>query len=75
MPNSTLEIDLRTLNLHLTLRVKEILTCAEAMWDWVVDFQLQARMRGVEREPTEMYSVISELTRAEFDDMLVRFDL
>ncbi|KIK93374.1 hypothetical protein PAXRUDRAFT_517629 [Paxillus rubicundulus Ve08.2h10] len=73
LPNSTLEIDLRTLNLHLTLRVKEILTCAEAMWDWVVDFQ--ARMRGVEREPTEVYSVIGGLTRAEFDDMLVRFDL
>ncbi|KAF9221663.1 hypothetical protein BS17DRAFT_710961 [Gyrodon lividus] len=73
IPNPTLEIDLRTLNLHLTLRVKEILACAEAMWDWVVDFQ--AKMKGFERKSTEEYAVIGKLTRAEFDDMLVRFDL
>ncbi|KIJ64558.1 hypothetical protein HYDPIDRAFT_175509 [Hydnomerulius pinastri MD-312] len=71
LPNSTLEIDLRTLNLHLTLRVKEIIACAEAMWDWVVEYQAKTT-----REPKEgVYAVISQLTRAEFDDLLVRFEL
>lgn len=41
LPNTTLNIDLRTLNLHLALRTAEILACAESMWEWVVEYQAQ----------------------------------
>ncbi|KAG2009833.1 hypothetical protein CC2G_012717 [Coprinopsis cinerea AmutBmut pab1-1] len=40
IPNKTLNIDLRTLNLHLMLRAKEILACSETMWEWVRETQL-----------------------------------
>jgi len=39
LPNKRIEIDLRSLNLHLRARVAEVLACAESMWDWVRDFQ------------------------------------
>lgn len=39
LPNSTLRMDVRTLNLHLALRTLEILACAEAMWEWVLESQ------------------------------------
>ncbi|KAF8965139.1 hypothetical protein BDZ97DRAFT_1904235 [Flammula alnicola] len=39
LPNTTLHIDLRSLNLHLALRAKEIIACSESMWEWVLDYQ------------------------------------
>ncbi|KAH8104809.1 hypothetical protein BXZ70DRAFT_618872 [Cristinia sonorae] len=39
LPNPKFEFDLGLLNLHLLLRVEEILGCAEAMWDFVLDYQ------------------------------------
>jgi hypothetical protein len=39
LPNRALNIDLRTLNLHLALRAKEIIACSEPMWEWVEDYQ------------------------------------
>ena len=39
LPNTMLRIDLRTLNLHLALRTLEVLGCAEAMWEWVLEYQ------------------------------------
>ncbi|KAI6041391.1 hypothetical protein EDC04DRAFT_2565773 [Pisolithus marmoratus] len=69
----SMEVDLRTLNLHLAVRVKEILGCTEAMWDWVVDYQTKAK-EG-EREPRGVYAAISELSRAEFDEHLAKFEL
>jgi hypothetical protein len=41
LPNTTLRLDLRTLNLHLAARTSEILACAEAMWEWVLEFQAE----------------------------------
>ena len=41
LPNATLRLDLRTLNLHLAARTSEILACAEAMWEWVLEFQAE----------------------------------
>ena len=73
LPNETLDVDLRALNVHLGIRVKEVLGCAEAMWDWVVDYHLKAR--GGEREPRGVYALISQLSRAEFDDLLAKFEL
>jgi hypothetical protein len=44
LPNSSLNFDLRTLNIHLALRATEILACAEAMWDWVTEYQERIQM-------------------------------
>ncbi|KAJ3747161.1 hypothetical protein DFH05DRAFT_1392853, partial [Lentinula detonsa] len=50
LPNTTMNIDLRSLNLHLALRVTEILACSETMWEWVLEHQEQARNRKYSRE-------------------------
>ncbi|OJA12095.1 hypothetical protein AZE42_03447 [Rhizopogon vesiculosus] len=69
LPNPALDVDLRSLNLHLALRVKEIVACAEAMWEWVEEFQRKrTREEGV-------YARILELTRAQFDELVLRFEL
>jgi hypothetical protein len=39
LPNQRLNFDLQSLNLHLSARVTEILACAEAMWEWICDYQ------------------------------------
>ncbi|KAJ7134713.1 hypothetical protein C8R44DRAFT_849205 [Mycena epipterygia] len=39
LPNATLNIDVRSLNMHLALRTAEILACSESMWEWVVSYQ------------------------------------
>ncbi|KAH7928423.1 hypothetical protein BV22DRAFT_1004924 [Leucogyrophana mollusca] len=57
--NTTLDVDLRSLNLHLMLKVKEIAGCSEAMWEWVCQHK----------------GTVGELTRAEFDGLLIRFEL
>jgi len=40
LPNSNLNIDIKTLNTHLCLRMMEILECSESMWEWVIQYQL-----------------------------------
>ncbi|KAJ3881759.1 hypothetical protein F5051DRAFT_321253 [Lentinula edodes] len=50
LPNTTMNIDLRSLNLHLALRVTEILACSETMWEWVLDYQEQARNKKIIQE-------------------------
>ncbi|KAI0826772.1 hypothetical protein BC628DRAFT_1319286 [Trametes gibbosa] len=91
LPNKTINFDPRSVNLLLTLRVQEILACAEPMWDWVVDFQ-----EAVLRSSTAMTSrrasdqrflkpsrrrrhpkedALMNLTRTQFDGLLRRFEL
>lgn len=41
IPNSTLQIDLKTLNLHLHLKTVDILGCSEPMWEWVTQHQAE----------------------------------
>lgn len=95
LPNTTLQVDLRTLNLHLALRTSEILACAEALWEWVLDFQagklkqkevgrsrsgsidgssstLQPR-NGHATDPVK--EAIAELSRSDFDALLINFNL
>lgn len=73
LPNPALDVDLKFLNLHLTLRVKEIVACAEAMWEWVSEFQT----RGIGRTnlTSGMNAKIMGLTRSQFDELLLRFEL
>lgn len=42
LPNPTLNVDIKTLNLHLALRAKEIIACSESMWEWVQEVQADA---------------------------------
>ncbi|EMD40112.1 hypothetical protein CERSUDRAFT_81393 [Gelatoporia subvermispora B] len=43
LPNPTVNFDVRSLNMHLSLRTQEVLACAEAMWDFVIDYQKTKR--------------------------------
>lgn len=83
-----LEIDLKTLHLHLSLRVAETLGCAESMWEWVLEEQERyhselhrKRLRGLARPPQleenedPQMAAIRKMTRAEFDSCLQRFSL
>lgn len=73
LPNPTLDVDLKFLNLHLALRVKEIVACAEAMWEWVSE--LQTGGTGRTNLTDEAYAKITALTRPQFDELLLRFEL
>ncbi|KAK0483713.1 hypothetical protein IW261DRAFT_975986 [Armillaria novae-zelandiae] len=99
LPNTKLHIDLRTLNLHLALRTAEILGCSEAMWEWVLECQREARRKRrdsdvaskkrsrsvdairhlreatVEQDPNDPNAMIEDMTREEFEALLLRFDM
>lgn len=45
LPNTTLNIDLKTLNMHLYLRAMDILGCSEPMWEWVEQYQEELAKR------------------------------
>ncbi|KAI5118808.1 hypothetical protein M0805_005150 [Coniferiporia weirii] len=80
-----LEIDLRSLHLHLATRVAETVACAEAMWEWVLTEKEryaaeQTReetfgRRAIQRPEDEQLKAIRELTRADFDSCLSRFEM
>ncbi|THH08446.1 hypothetical protein EW146_g8984, partial [Bondarzewia mesenterica] len=82
-PNRRLDFDLKSLHLHLSARVSEVLACAETMWAWVEAFQDGERERSVvERdrrvslsEDEAMRREVMALSRAEFDMLLTRFEL
>lgn len=48
LPNPVLNIDLRTLNLHLNMRAKEIIACSESMWEWVLERQAAAEKEAAQ---------------------------
>lgn len=82
--------DLRTLNLHLAVRVQDILGCAEEMWRWVLDYQ---ETHPARTDPSDEDTIrgggarmrgrayrpyhddLVNLRREEFDQMLMRFRL
>ncbi|OBZ68917.1 hypothetical protein A0H81_11125 [Grifola frondosa] len=51
LPNRTVKFDVKSLNLHLSSRVQDVLACAEAMWDYVVDYQMGASPRVPPNSP------------------------
>ncbi|GBE83124.1 hypothetical protein SCP_0501710 [Sparassis crispa] len=55
LQNHAVHFDLQSLNMHLSLQVHEVLACAEAMWDFVVDFQNS--QRGKDRPPRDLQSL------------------
>lgn len=53
LPNRHLDMDLKTLHLHLSIRVTEILACAEAMWAWILEFRETEKARTVRQRDRE----------------------
>ncbi|TFY83030.1 hypothetical protein EWM64_g986 [Hericium alpestre] len=45
LPNKKLNIDLKSLRMHLSARVTEVLACAETMWEWVQREKEKAKAR------------------------------
>lgn len=89
MPNTTLHIDLNTLNMQLSLRAKEIIACSESMWEWVEE--LQAGPAGDEMrnglaapwyaagvdvlaDTDVTRNIILDMTREDFDRLLCNFE-
>ncbi|KAF8631703.1 hypothetical protein AX15_002251 [Amanita polypyramis BW_CC] len=74
LPNGQLQLDLKTLNLHLAMRIEEVSACAESMWEWVTEEQrtianisqehnrLMATNRSISRPRTSFSSNVSERT-------------
>ncbi|THH27875.1 hypothetical protein EUX98_g6306 [Antrodiella citrinella] len=59
LPNPNFNFDVGLLNLHLSLRVEEILGCAEAMWDYIRDYQhLHSPRRGATRPSNPPFAVV-----------------
>ncbi|KDQ62491.1 hypothetical protein JAAARDRAFT_170906 [Jaapia argillacea MUCL 33604] len=80
LPNKTFNFDLQSLQLHLSTRVSEILACREAMWDWVLDYQLAARSSSPKRRrqsgiEDEAKRDLIQLTRGDFEELLMYFEL
>ncbi|KAG5648352.1 hypothetical protein DXG03_004924 [Asterophora parasitica] len=103
LPNTTMHLDLKTLNLHLALRAAEVLACSESMWEWVLDYQAAAKARRANRttrsyrsgsgsidlpprpsitsvssskDSTDSFkNSIVELTRDDFDGLLLKFEM
>jgi len=81
LPTTALNIDLRTLNLHLALRAKEILACSESMWEWVEEFQRTSETSIPRLNGPSNWSMgvtrcaILEMTREDFDHLLNNFTL
>jgi hypothetical protein len=65
LPNQRLKFDLQSLNLHLSTRVTEILACAEAMWEWICEYQdTQRSPRG---QQPHMHKEHSQLRNAHLE--------
>ena len=81
LPTTTLNADLRTLNLHLAIRAKEIVACSESMWEWVEQFQRESAASVPNLNAPNNWSLdmarcaILEMTREDFDLLLNNFML
>ena len=89
LPNQRLKFDLQSLNLHLSMRITAVLACAEAMWEWVCEYQDTRSRRGQPQmmpKPnshsrpiagdTDRFSTeLVGMSRSEFDVLLTRFEL
>ncbi|THV00856.1 hypothetical protein K435DRAFT_854375 [Dendrothele bispora CBS 962.96] len=70
LPNRNLNVDVRSLNLHLGVRVGDVLGCTESMWEWVLEYQKRihsqkkatsrARSRSIDFVPPSRPQLSSE---------------
>jgi len=66
LPITAVKFDTRTLNVHLSIRVQEVLGCAEAMWDFVEAYQERA---GVDPPWNKSPSVTSSSAGSDASNM------
>ncbi|CAL1712725.1 unnamed protein product [Somion occarium] len=87
LPNKKLDIHVGSLNLHLSLRVHEVLACSEAMWDYVLDYQRKHRKQTRSNDPSKLrkkpqeqraaepfHTTLMKMTRWKFNTMLEWFE-
>jgi hypothetical protein len=79
LPNPTMNFDLRTLNLHLALRTAEVMACAEAMWEWVVEYQKKYKDERARAAAGAVMGdvdlrAIARMSRSDFDGILGKFE-
>ncbi|KAH9065482.1 hypothetical protein EDB87DRAFT_1555929 [Lactarius vividus] len=83
LPNQRLKFDLQNLNLHLSMRIMEILACTEAMWEWVCEYQDTRRQPQMykgnsQSRPTgdadKFRTELVGMSRSEFDVLSTRFE-
>ncbi|VDC04420.1 unnamed protein product, partial [Peniophora sp. CBMAI 1063] len=79
LPNKTLAFDLQSLNLHLSIRVSELVACREAMWEWLVRWQEKEREKSAGGGAGGGGGWIEEelrgMSRAEFEGLIARFEM
>ena len=82
VPLGQMTFDPRTLNMHLCLRVMEILGCAEEMWQFVRQYQDKHLIDDDGQEATPrvhpqdpFHEDLVQLHRKDFDAMLTRYRL
>lgn len=90
LPNARLDIEVSSLNIHLSLRVHEVMACAEAMWDFVKEYQQlyasravlngvpQLLARGSKRmqmAPEPIHTSLVQMSRIDFNALLSHFEL
>lgn len=86
LPNGAMNTDARTLNIHLSLRAKEILACSESMWEYVEACQEDSQpghgrefAAGVDSVESDDLSstknLIMDMTRDDFDILLNHFEM
>ncbi|GJJ13405.1 hypothetical protein Clacol_007659 [Clathrus columnatus] len=70
LPNDKWRFDKRILSMHLAVRAQDVLATAEEMWEFIQDCQAHPQ-----RWKNTPMAALSELTKEEWDDCLIRFRL
>jgi hypothetical protein len=59
LPNPKMHFDQRQVKMHLALRTAEIVACAEAMWEWVADYQAKLKEQEAQKaQQTERVALV-----------------
>ncbi|KAF5314914.1 hypothetical protein D9619_006945 [Psilocybe cf. subviscida] len=85
LPNGAMNVDVRTLNVHLSLRAKEILACSESMWEYVEACQggsqpihgrkFATGFDSADSDDLSSTNLIMDMTRDDFDILLNHFEM
>ncbi|KAI0693970.1 hypothetical protein BC835DRAFT_1415601 [Cytidiella melzeri] len=71
--------DMHALNMMLALRVQEVVGCAEEMWAWVLSYQNTPHTSSSRDETQQQqhhhHQTLHNMVRADFDDLLLHFEL
>ena len=75
-PLGGIDFRLESLNMLLALRVQEVVGCMEEMWAWVLYYQSMEHTSPMrQKEARPYHETLTSMSRADFDDMVTRFQL